>query len=378
MTSEYVHTEPVLWEGRSKAFESSTLARLVGLLAYAFGAISMAFAVVRGLCLDDWSPATLWFALAVVTLGALVNGVPAWWLSGARYQVTRDHVIWTRGPFRRVIERKGISFARIVWSSRLPTVGTLELVRAVPVGPLRRRLALRLEGIEGPDGVWAIVRNAHDVAPAGRGALPIGQRLDRGERVLWAARPLPSLRAYLPVSGNQWSIAALTATLFLVGVATCIRATSVLRRLAAAGLGESKIPFFALVVGLGLTVTCVFYVVVFLAHHTLLHRARMLRHTRYLISNKRVLIQCGREELHLDRRMIVDIIETPAGTGTHNLYLILDGPKARALASSGAFGERTDRSSELLPIFEWVQDGEGAKHALNRKSPSLPPLPWAA
>ncbi|HEY5957119.1 MAG TPA: hypothetical protein VIV60_11220 [Polyangiaceae bacterium] len=356
----------------------SSLGRLTGFLAYVFGAISMAFAVVRGLCLGDWNPITLWFALCVVTLGALANAIPTWWQGGARYQVTRDHVVWTRGPFRRVIERGGISFARILWSSRHANVGTLELVRAVPVGPLRRRLALRLEGIEGPDGVWAIVRNAHDVAPAGHGELPIGQRLDRGEHILWAAKPLPSLKAYLPVSGNQWSLALLTAALFLVGVVTSVRAMSLLRRLNAAGLGVSRLPFLALIVGLGLAVTCVFYVAVFLVHQTLFYRARMLRHTRYLISNKRVLIQCGREELHLDRRMIVDIIETPAGAGTLNLFLVLDGPRARALASSGAFGERSDRAAELLPIFEWVQDGEGAKHALGRKSPSLPPLPWAA
>jgi microcompartment protein CcmK/EutM len=103
-----------------------------------------------------------------------------------------------------------------------------------------------------------------------------------------------------------------------------------------------------------------------------------LRQTHYLISNKRVLIQRGREELHLDRRMIVEVIDTPAGVGTRNLFLVLDGPHARALASSGAFGEKTDHTVELVPVFEWVQDGDGARHALERNPPSLPPLPWAA
>lgn len=377
MVSQSFYAGPILWEGRPREVRASPFLQLLGLLSYGLGLISMAFAVVRGLSLGDWAPATWFFALWTVTLGALTHGVPIWWRSGAAYRITRDHVIWSRGPFRRAIERRGITYARIEWSPKLSNVGTLELVRAVPSGPLRRRLALRLDGIECPDGVWAIIRDAHDVASTGRGALPLTQRLDRDERILWAAKPLPSLRAYLPASSNQWSLAVVTLALFAIGIAITMRTLSIFERLSRVGF-DSGLPYYALGIGMGLAVCSVFVVGLFLAHNTLMYRARMLRHARYLISNKRVLIQCGREELHLDRRMIVEVIETPAGAGTRNLFLVLDGPRARALASSGAFGEKLDRTSELLPIFECVQDGDGAKHALSRKPPSLPPLPWAA
>jgi hypothetical protein len=378
MVSESVYAGPVLWEGHPREVRSSPLMQCVGLLGYGLGVIFMAFAVVRGLVLGDFAPTTLLYAICSVTFGALIHGLPTWWRGGAVYRVTRDHVIWSRGPFRRTIERRAISYARIIWSPRLNNVGTLELVRAVPAGALRRRLALHLEGIESPIGVLAIVRDAHDVASAGHGGLPITQRLDRGEHILWAARPLPSLRAYLPSSSNQWSLVALTAAVFGIGIATAAKALSIVTRLASVGLATERVPFFALVLGMGLGVACMFLVGLFIIEKALLYRARMLRHTRYLISNKRVLIQRGREELHLDRRMIVEVIETPAGPGTRNLFLVLDGPRARALASSGAFGERTDQNSDLLPVFEWVLDGDGAKLALGRKSPSLPPLPWAA
>lgn len=378
MASKSVYAGQKLWEGRPKEIRILPLQQLTGLLAYSVGIVFMAFGVVRGVTLGDWSPTSLLLALWSVTLGALIHGVPVWWKSGAVYTVTTDEVIWSRGPFRRVIERGAISYARIVWSPRLSHVGTLELVRAVPAGVLRRRLALKLEGVESPDGVWAIVRDAQDVAAASNGNLPVTQRLDRGERILWAAKPLPSLRAYLPVGTNQWGLLALTFGLLALGVMTTIRGFGILHRLTRAGLPTYSLSFLGLVVGMGLSVLCVFYVGLFLLRDTLLQRPRMLRQTRYLISNKRVLIQRGREELHLDRRMIVEVIETKAGSGTRNLFLVLDGPRSRALASSGAFGERIDRAADLLPVFECVLDGDGAKDALGRRPPSLPPLPWAA
>jgi hypothetical protein len=82
-----------------------------------------------------------------------------------------------------------------------------------------------------------------------------------------------------------------------------------------------------------------------------------------LITNKRVLIQRGREELSLDRTRIVDVIDAPAGAGMSHVFLVLDGPRARALAASGAFGELT-RGPDLRPVFESLEDAEGARRVL--------------
>jgi hypothetical protein len=53
--------------------------------------------------------------------------------------------------------------------------------------------------------------------------------------------------------------------------------------------------------------------------------------------------------------------------------MVLDGPQARALAASGAFGE-VERSPHLRPVFESVADAEGARRVLGEK----PVLPHAA
>jgi hypothetical protein len=166
--------------------------------------------------------------------------------------------------------------------------------------------------------------------------------------------------------------------MFAMGALLAVRSVSILERLASAGLNPKCFSFWALTFGLAFGLIAVVTVGAFIVNSVVGQRARSLRDTRYLISNKRVLIQCGRDELHLDRRHIVDIIDTPAGLGKTNLFLVLDGPRARALAASGAFGEYAARGLELLPVFECVQDGEGAKVALSRRSPSLPPVPCAA
>jgi hypothetical protein len=77
---------------------------------------------------------------------------------------------------------------------------------------------------------------------------------------------------------------------------------------------------------------------------------RLAKQTRYLVTNKRVLIQRGREELHLGRDKIVDVIDAPAGDGVSHVFLVLDGPRARALAASGAFGEGR-HGPELRPVL---------------------------
>lgn len=350
---------------------------LAGMLSYGLAVTTLAFGVVRARIFDDTNPGPLLTAIGCATLGALTHWFPAWWKSGAIYRVTQSHVIVLRGPFHRAMERRDITFARIRWSTKSAHIGCLELVRAVPQGALRRKLTLKLEGIECPDGVWAIVRDAKVAATSGMGALSVSQRLDHGERILWSAKPRPTIRAYLPSGTRQWYMLLVAVGLIALTTFTTFKSIAILRRLALAGLSTSQIPFWALAVALGVGFLGVSLVTAYVTHTVFVNRARNLKNTRYFISNNRVLIQCGREELLLDRRNIIDIIGTPAGTGKTNLYLVLDGPRARALATGGAFGEAQDPTAELLPVFECVQDGEGALLALARRN-SRPPLPHAA
>lgn len=74
------------------------------------------------------------------------------------------------------------------------------------------------------------------------------------------------------------------------------------------------------------------------------------------------MIQRGHEELHLDRSRIVDIIDAPAQGGLRDIFLVLDGPKARALAASGAFGEAQGKG--LQPVLHRVADVDSIRQIL--------------
>jgi hypothetical protein len=111
-------------------------------------------------------------------------------------------------------------------------------------------------------------------------------------------------------------------------------------------------------------------VAVGLGYVALVRPARLAQKTRYLITDRRVLIQRGHEELCLDRERIVDVIDTPVQGGVHDIFLVLDGPRARALAASGAFGER-DIENGLVPVFHAVADAEEVSQILRvTQSPS--------
>lgn len=373
MSRDSLFGERIVWVGRPALLATPPALRGLALLLFTMAAISTSFAVVRALALGDSPSASLLFGAWCASLGLFALQGTKIWLGQVRFIVTENHVIWQRGPFRRSIERRAITFARIFWDKNHPGVGDIELVRAVPTGALRRRLRLRLQGVQSPGRVWAIVRGEEAVAPAGTGERPLAQRLDRGERVVWSAQPLLTLRAYLPQGKREWSLVALALVLLGVLVRMAWSMVPTLRKVVNAGMPTGSAAFVALVIGLGLALLVVAGLASYFVYDAVVRRARLGPETRYIITDKRVLIQRGLEELHLSRDRIVDVIDTPAGPGLHHVFLVLDGPRARALAASGAFGEM-DRSPHLRPVFEAVQDAEGARQILRPSSP----LPHAA
>jgi hypothetical protein len=359
--------ERIIWNGRPqhvatppimKAFAAVFL--LTALICLALGLAG--FGGPRGPMLP--------FALWCGALGGAAIYGPRIWLSGVEYIVTEHHVIWQRGGFRRTIERGSISFARIFWNPALPGTGDLELVRAVPTGALRRRLALTLVSVAAPDRVWAIVRGAEDVAPTGRGERPLAQRLDVGERVIWSARPHARLSAYIPGSSREWMQLAIAVFLLAAFLRILARAVPALLSLLEHEVALSPFAFGALAFAVLTSALLVLAVAGYLIHTAFLP-ARLVSRTRYLVTDKRVLIQRANEELHLGRDKIVDVIATPVGAGLRTIFLVLDGPRARALAASGAFGE-IQRGPHLRPVLEAVDDAEGVSTILLSRPADLP------
>jgi hypothetical protein len=355
--------EHIEWTGRPEVLESPPSWRVVGWLCLAISAVATLFGVVVAQTVHGSPSALLLLGAWLVTLGLVFLHGPKIWLERVRYVVTENRVIVARGPFKRTIDRHAISYARIYWNLRFPGTGDLELVRAVRTGALSRRLTLRLSGLTAPDRVWAIVRGAEAVAPRGYCDRPLTQRLDEGEHVLWAAQPYPGLRRYLPRGSREWGELALGAVLVLTFVHVAYRAISATRFLVLAGLPTWSVPFAALVIAQAVTALVLAASASFLVYDSVLRPGRLDQATRYLITNKHVLISRGREELHLNRSRIVDVIDTPVGRGLNNVFLVLDGPRARALEPSGAFGER-DQSPSLRPVFLAVQDADSVRRIL--------------
>jgi hypothetical protein len=363
----------IVWQGRPEVAQTPPFFRALAAVAFVMAAISVCFAAVITVALDESPAAALAFSIWCIALGMLTWRLPRRWLAESRYVVTDSRVIVKYGPFTRSIERASISFARIYWTPDLPNTGDLEVVRAVPTGALRRRLRLRMHGLLAPDRVWAIIRGAEAVAPAGQGERPVGERLDEGERILWTSRSQPSLRAFIPHSQREWVLLAVAAFLLAAVGRMVLRGVPALEQLAALALPVTGLSFVALAFGMGLAVLLLLVIAGYVVYDAVIRPGLLAKETRYLVTDKRVLIQRRGEELHLDRARIVDVIDTPSRDGFRDVFLILDGPRARAVATSGAFGE-LGRGPHLRPVFESVDDAESISRIL--RGPSE--LPHAA
>jgi len=338
-------------------------------------AIALACAVLVATAIHAPIGGLILFACWSSTLAVALRYGPAIWRTEVEYVVTEKHVMWKRGRIRRTIDRGAISYARIHWHPSIPGLGDLELVRAVPTGALRRRLSLLLPGVIGPDRLWAIIRGVPAAGGSGDGHRPLAQRLDEGERVLWSARPTWSWRVWFPAGIRQIATASIGLVVGMAFIRELKTAIPIAKRIVGAGLSTHSPAFISLVVALALTAILLACVAIGLGYVALVRPALLVQRTRYLITDRRVLIQRGHEELCLDRKRIVDVIDAPAQRGLHDIFLVLDGPRARAVAAGGAFGERDIEG--LVPVFHSVPDAEEVSQIL-RVGAAPPPMHDAA
>ncbi len=369
MSRDSLFNESIVWSGKPAVLRTPPGYRVVAGTAAAMSVVTLLFASVASFALGAHVGGMVAFAAWCALVAASAWRLPIVWQSRLEFIVTDKHVICRRGPIRRTIDRDAISYARIHWIA--PNVGDLVLVRAVPTGALRRTLTLVLQGVEAPDRLWAVVRGVAPPLTLGDGDRPLAQRLDEGERVLWSAMPARA----------AWSVrraftALFAAALFGASAMMVARAVPSLRRvlgLHALGAALSTMLVAGVVLATLLVVACA----VAVGHWALLRPMTLTRQTRYFITDRRVLIRRGHDELHLDRSRIAYVIEAPRASSRADVFLVLDGPQARALAASGAFGERGE-SDTLLPVFAEIDDPETASAILRAPRPevsSVPPRP---
>ncbi len=342
--------ERIVWQGRCRAASVPFAQKVMAAVAGVVTVVTLCYAVVlaKSVAVPVGGMVVLAAWCATIALGAL--RIPIWWRSQVEYVVTERHVIWRRGRIRRSIEIGQISYALIRWSVREPSTGDLVLVRAVPTGALRRTLSLSLDDVDAPDRLWSIIRGLEPGAPLGSGERSLAQRLDAGERVLWSAAPLAS----------QWTVrrsatAVAGAVLAFTFFRSLGRSVPTLFRLVAM---HALAPALAVVLvgGVALGMLLLLAAAAGVGYAALVRPARLVRATRYFVTNARVLIRRGNEELALDRSRIAYVIDAPSRK-LHDVFLVLDGPQARALAPSGAFGGE-DRDDSLRPVFAAIDDAD--------------------
>jgi len=365
MARDSLYGENIVWSGGPKVVTVPGAFKLAAIVAGTMSVIALAFAIVIATSLEQHAGSLLGFSAWCASLALAAWRLPLWFRSAARYIVTDKHVIWQRGRLRRSIERDAISYAIIRWNPSAPGVGDLVLERAVPTGALKRTLSLTLSNVEGPDRLWAIVRGLTPSAPLGDGNRPLAQRLDDGERVLWTAKPWASRwtarRIATALGGALLAIAAVHVFARLTPPITRVLRAHALPPATAA----------VLIGGVSLVVLLLSGVACFVAYSAVLKPWRLTRETRYFVTDRRVLIRRGSEELHLDRQRIAYVITAPwrEGSARRDVYLVLDGPQARAFSPSGAFGGADEE--RLVPMFAAVEDADTATAVLHVSRISL-------
>jgi hypothetical protein len=351
---KYLASEEVLWVGGPKrGIPRARLWVIAPALCFALAAV---VALFSGLVAVAGIPAVrsmtfLAFYLSVTGISWLL--VPRYLLDACQYTVTDAHVIWQRGQLRRVIERKGITYGRIQWHRSVPGIGSLELVRATPFGPFSGRQRVVLHDVEGPDRLFALIRGATPGEFAGYGDVPLTDRLDQGERVVWGSAP-----AGYRLGRVECLIAAVGVAVLIVGVVYVHKISSVVLALERSGLPVRSATWMMLFLA-----TLISSVVILVIGATLLWKGfwgarRAGSASEYILTEGRVLIRRGDIELSVDRSRIVDVAEQPSTGDLGNLYLILDGPRANALDDSGALGMFAPARSAVLPVLYEVRDRE--------------------
>lgn len=359
MNSDTYFGERILATYRPRALASTPYWRLAALVLGASAVSAALFSWVLASVLGTPITGTLLYAgWAGVTSVACWQG-PKIWLEGVRYHLTARHVVVRRGLFQRSIERSAINYSRIRWDRRKPMFGSLELVRAVPTGPLRRKLTLVLSGLEAPDRVLAQIRGAEAPAPAGVGSRPLAQRLDVGERVLWSARRHATWRDFIPDGQRQWMTASLGLALVVLATVLLAQTTGLSVSLLAAGLEGEWVA--VVVAATSASVITLLAIASYLIYDAVIAPGLVSRDTRYLVTTSRILVQRGQEETYVDRVQVVDAVEGKHHGHASDLVLVFTGLKQ----SLKTMARKLEATDPLTPVLRAVDDVEGLMHALS-------------
>jgi hypothetical protein len=348
-------SEIVLWHGRPvQSAARDPVWWLAAVFLYSLATIAALFSSL--LVVADLAGAHQigWMAAYLALWATAIVVAPRFLHNSCEYLVTDRRVMWRRGRLTRWMDRHAISYGRIVWNRNTPGVGHLELVRATPFGPLSRRQRIKLLHVPAPDRVYACIRGVEASEHLGDPDLPMTDRLDADERVLWGAGPQGFM-----VGWRDCLTAGLGAFVLWLSVRYGGQACGLLMDLEGLGLQVQSWTWLLLFLATALSFSVIASAGAALVWHGIFRARAMGRETEYVLTNRRVLIRRGRTELSIDRRTIVDVAVVPVVDGCRHLYLILDAPEARALSDSGAMLPLPPARDLVPPVLYELRDTEG-------------------
>lgn len=351
--------EEVLWAGRRCTVPRDRAWVLAPLLLFALASVALLFAGLLQLAELPGVPNALAAGALLGAGGVAALLAPRYLFDDAEYLLTDRRILWRRGRFLRSMERRKLTYARIRWHRSVPVVGHLDLVVAVPFGPLRRRMRIVLHDVREPDRLLARIRGAELTAHAGDRDVALIDRLEEGETVVWGGHPRG---AHL-----GWRELLTTAGGLLVtglGLHYGYRMASILVGLEGLGLQVRSAEWLLLFSAVAISFVCIVGVGLGAVWYGSVRARRFGDDTEYLLTNRRLLIRRGATELSVDRKQIVDVATRPAGRGLHHLFLLLDAPQSRAIADSGALGPLLPARDALPPVLFELAEAERVRRLI--------------
>lgn len=338
-------SEEILWQGAPRpGISRDRRWVLIPALLITFAVVATLFAGL--LAVADLpgvrSLAFVAFYLVLTAVGVVLW--PRYNLDPCEYMITDRHVIWRRGTVRRAMDRRAITYGRVHWHRSEPGVGHLELVRAVPFGPLARKQRLTLHNVNAPDRLWALIRDAEPAEHAGFGDVALTDRLDRDETVVWGSGP-----AGFRLGPAEALTAAFGALVCLTGALYLYRTTGTLVELEEYGLPVRSMTWALLFSAITISAFTIIGVGIGLLWRGVWGARADGSRTEYLLTDRRLLIRRGSTELSVDRGRIVDVAAVPSSRGSTNIVLILDGPNGRALDDNGALSMFSAPPRAMVP-----------------------------
>jgi hypothetical protein len=179
------------------------------------------------------------------------------------------------------------------------------------------------------------------------------------------------------LSVNRTSAVLFGVLCLVAGVRTFWMSAPIGHRLIEAGVPVWSVTFLTLSAAFALTIGLLLGIAGVMLYRGVVRKPLHDRRTQYLVTNRRVLIQRGLKEIHLERSNIVDAVDRKSVYGGRDVYLVMDGPQSRALAASGAFGPG-ENVSGFLPVLRGVEDADELRACLAARRVSVVPSRPAA